>query len=165
MDSLKARIRQALAPSSCAEIARRTGFNKETVRRYCCCDNGIPSLAFIMKLCAEWDLNANWVMFGQEPRHGRDLQSQVTAALAPQHTTEVFACLMTRIGGDGPGPSAGAGNGELSPPTAALPIVVVKPPAWSSPQDGDGESVTGPNGVCVVGRNGGQPTGARTGRW
>lgn len=72
--ALQSRIRAAAAFASNAEIARRTGFNTETVRRYL--GPGVPALPFILEVCAVWRLNANWLLFGIDPQHSADSLSE-----------------------------------------------------------------------------------------
>lgn len=66
VEMIQDRIREASQQSSNARIARLTGFNCETVRRYL--GSGTPSLAFVLKVCEVWNLRADWLLFGTTPR-------------------------------------------------------------------------------------------------
>ncbi len=70
-----------MSGTTLADASRQIGFHPETVRRYCRLPGGRPSLEFILAVCEEWDINANWLLFGIGYPRGRDLRSQVIASL------------------------------------------------------------------------------------
>jgi len=97
---LQARLCVAMRGTTLAEASRRIGFNSETVRRYCRLPGGRPSLEFILAVCEEWDVNANWLLFGIGSPRGRDLRSQVLASLGNGAAGSVRIRVGTLSGGD-----------------------------------------------------------------
>ena len=81
---VRLRIRRGTGLSNYSKLARATGCNAETVRRYM--TTGVPNLAFIKAVCQSWNLSANWVLFGVGPKHDlystshviREIEAEVT---------------------------------------------------------------------------------------
>ena len=69
-----------------AEMAERTGAGAEAVRRFVAGESE-PGLGFIIALCREYGLSAEWLLFGVGPRDLRDV---------PAHAIET-ACSRTLI--------------------------------------------------------------------
>lgn len=73
---LTERLRQTTEGHSYAHVARVTGCNSETVRRYL--NGGTPSVEFIAAVAAHFHVSADWLLLGRGPR--RPLQPQPEVA-------------------------------------------------------------------------------------
>ncbi len=134
---VRLRIRQGTGIANYRELARATGCNAETVRRYMTV--GVPNLGFIMAVCKSWNISANWVLFGVGPQHGLDLTSHVICEVKAESLREVVGELVRAIG---------EGMRELrqAPPlTTAWPEdrpargpIVLHPPGHKSPRAATG---------------------------
>lgn len=87
---VQARLQEVLRPIGWARVARMIGCNAETLRRQCTSPSGRPTLETLCGVCAALDLNANWVLFGVGPRHGRDLRTQMMSAVGSAGPGEVY---------------------------------------------------------------------------
>ncbi|MBX3385387.1 MAG: hypothetical protein KF768_02325 [Phycisphaeraceae bacterium] len=61
--SISDRLALAFEGVPTPRLAKLTGFNHETVRRYLSGQN--PPLRFVMSVCERFDLNPNWVLLGE----------------------------------------------------------------------------------------------------
>lgn len=119
LDALHARLRSVVGSCSIAEVARRTGFCAETARRYL--NSSAPSVAFVSEVCREWNVNANWLLFGEAPEHGRSFATQVASLLAESDGAEILACQVVRpANGRGEPWRNGAGGAERTVPAVLI---------------------------------------------
>lgn len=123
LPSVQSRLREVLGRTSFAEIARRTGLHAESVRRYCGDPDGKPSLQFVMAVCEAWNVNANWLLFGIAPRHGRELHAQIASSVRPEQVGAVYACIAVRL--DGAPPPALTLTPAAKGPPHMPPIIVL----------------------------------------
>ncbi len=67
MRAIRYRLREVFRKTTYREVSERTGIHSASVSRYCSSD--IPSLPFILRVCEEWNINADWLLFGHEPMY------------------------------------------------------------------------------------------------
>lgn len=111
-----------------ADASRRIGFHPETVRRYCRIPGGRPSLEFILAVCEEWDINANWLLFGIGSPRGRDLRSQVIASLRNDQDANVRICVgtLSEAGNSARTDRPEAAAPDASNPEPSIPVIVLQ---------------------------------------
>ncbi len=83
---LTERLRQTTQGHSYAHVARVTGCNSETVRRYL--NGGTPSVEFIAAVAAQFHVSADWLLLGRGPRRPTAATSQSQAP--PEAVAGVF---------------------------------------------------------------------------
>ncbi len=64
---ISARVRSAVAGLKYSEVARQTGFNDETTRRYLR-GHARPSVEFLVSLCTTMDISPDWLLLGKGPK-------------------------------------------------------------------------------------------------
>lgn len=89
---IKDRLREGTEHATYAYIARRTRHNPETVRRQLV--EGTPSTLLLCRICQAWNLNANWLLFGVEPRYEQDPLAQLSSWLADDDAADAFIELL-----------------------------------------------------------------------
>lgn len=117
-----------MSGTTLADASRRIGFHPETVRRYCRIPGGRPSLEFILAVCEEWDINANWLLFGIGYPKGRNLRSQVLASLGNGQAGSMRICVGT-LSEDENGARHGRpeeGVPDESRPELSSPVIVLQ---------------------------------------
>ena len=79
---LRQRLRRVAGDRSYRQIGSATNTHPETVRRYL--TGGLPCVRFITAFCEAYGINANWLLFGEEPmtRAPRGMALRVTVDLA-----------------------------------------------------------------------------------
>ena len=70
LGGLHRRLKDAVGPISYADLADRTGYNRETVRRFM--RGGTPSVGFVVAVSVEFDCSLNWLLLGYPPRAAGD---------------------------------------------------------------------------------------------
>lgn len=73
------------------EIAKKTGFNHETVRRYCLL--GGASAEFVLAFCQAYGVSVHWLLTGDGALYDSDLKSDILQAASMQ---EIFRALERR---------------------------------------------------------------------
>lgn len=119
---IAARMREACAALSVHEVARRTGTNAETTRRYL---RGIspPSAAFLAALCRSLDIPGTWLLTGQGDRVP---PTAIQAALEGATASQLLHALADRLGAaiQGAAPAGQRGPAALGVEGGALDAVV-----------------------------------------
>ncbi len=80
---------------SFAEIARATGVNAETVRRFAT-GQGSPSIVFVRRFCEAYRISANWLLLGVGTR---DLHVSGPPDLAQVELEELAQAVADRVAG------------------------------------------------------------------
>ncbi len=70
-EDVAARMQEACGELSFSEIARRTGSNRETVRRYM--TQGKPTVAFVAAICEHFGISPTWLILGRGPKFDHTL--------------------------------------------------------------------------------------------
>ncbi|MEN0020083.1 MAG: helix-turn-helix transcriptional regulator [Planctomycetota bacterium] len=77
-DALHERLATVAGNQSFREIARQTGLNAETVRRYM--QGQAPSAEFLVALCKTLGINAEWLLLGKGPMRADDIHEEALKA-------------------------------------------------------------------------------------
>lgn len=71
LGGLHDRLNAVVGPLPFWELAARTGYNRETVRRYL--RGGMPPVGFIVTVSVVFDCSLNWLLLGCPPRAASDV--------------------------------------------------------------------------------------------
>jgi hypothetical protein len=82
---LTERLRFVAGGRSYRDIARATGFNAETVRRYFCARGSVPA-AFLASFCRAYRVSADWMLLGLEQTAEPANQNHLNGADSPRLT-------------------------------------------------------------------------------
>lgn len=86
------RLRQLLEPLNISEVARQTGFSRNTVHRY---KKGHPaSIYFLVRFCEAREISAEWLLLGRGAVRRADVRK---AHLDSASSAELCAALARRI--------------------------------------------------------------------
>ncbi len=104
------RIDEIRGGESITTFAASLGIHKENLRRVLKAGQ-TPGLELVLAVCRQYDINANWLLFGIEPKKGRDQVALLRESIDADGVASGLCSLIMEAGGFMPDPSATA-NGK-----------------------------------------------------
>jgi hypothetical protein len=108
--SIVARVRLAVGDRGWREVARDTGYNRETVRRYC--TKGGFDGDWLMRVAAAYGVNGHWLLTGDGPMRACEIVTDALKAARVGALAEALGDRLDRLA-SGAGERAAPATGRL----------------------------------------------------